>query len=374
MQNIKYSLAIILLLIISGCVTQFIPEVDETRELIVVEGLLTDQPGNAVKISKSFPLTEKSKAVPLSGCTVWITDDINNSYKLIESVAGTYTMSAAGVIGRKYTLHVNTNFSYSKGYTFISSPVEMFPVPPVDTIYYKKIPFKQAPPFDMVADHCQIYLDTSDPTNQCKFFRWNFSETWEFRLPFDKALNKVCWINEESQEINVKSTTGLSRAVINQYPLHYITNESDRMNVKYSILVNQYSLSEEEFSYWDKLKAVTQNVGSLFDITPASIPNNIFCNENPSERVLGYFSVSAKSSKRVFIKDHFRNMPNLYNDCIHDTIYGNFPTIPDLNKSVWILDYNYGPGANPPYTTVTYTQGCSDCTVRGTKIKPLFWK
>lgn len=374
MRLIKY-IIFISLLVITGCITQFIPEIDETREMLVIEGMITDQPGTTrVKLSRSLPLGEKGRSNPVSGCTVWITDDKQGRIDLTEVGKGAYTSNVTGVPGRKYTLHIRTNNSYRNSYTFESFPVELLPVPPIDTVYYEKVQVREPGPYNNIADECRIYLGTDDPSNRCRFFRWDFTETWEFRLPFDKALNPVCWITEESKEINIKSTAGLSESVIMQHPLHYITNESDRLKVKYSMLINQYSVSEEEFSYWEKLKAVTQDVGSLYDITPASIPNNIFCVENPAERVLGYFSVSSKSSKRIFIKDHFREQPNFYNDCIHDTIFGNNPVIPNLNVSVWVLEYNYGPGANPPYTAVTYTRGCSDCTVRGTTIKPLFWR
>ncbi len=374
MRTIRFIIFAFFILFSGGCVTQFIPDIDESKEMLVVEGLITDHNNNTVKLSKSLPLGEKKSSAPLSGCTVWITDDLNLRYDLSETAKGTYTMYAAGVVGRKYTLHVNSNNAYPNRYTFQSYPAEMLPVPPVDTIYYSKVASKSPPPYENIIDNCQILVNTRDPSNRCKFFRWDFTETWEFRLPFDKALNKVCWITEESQLINIKSTAGLSQSEIQRYPLHYINNRTDRLKVKYSILVNQYSLGEEEFSYWEKLKAMTQDIGSLYDITPAVIPNNIYCIENPSEMVLGYFSVSAQTSKRIFISDNFREQPDFYYDCVHDTIYGDYPVIPNLNVSVWILDYNYGPSANPPYTAITYTQGCSDCTVRGTKIKPPFWR
>lgn len=373
MRIIKYILFFIITLTFCGCVTQFLPEVEETRELLVVEGMFTDQSPNYVKLSKSFPLGEKKTSNPLSGCDVWIEDDLKQSIHLTEAEPGTYRTNSIGVVGRKYSLSIRTNGRYGQ-YSFRSYPVEMQAVPAVDAIYYEKIPINPVGPFNIIPDYCQIYLDTHDPTNTTRFFRWDFTETWEFRLPFDKALNPVCWITEQSKEINVKSTAGLTDAFVKRYPLHYITNESDRLKEKYSIVVNQYSISEEEFYYWEKLKAVTQQVGSLYDITPASIPNNIYCVENPAEKVLGYFSVSSTKSKRVFIDDYFREQPNFYNDCIHDTIPGNYPVIPNLNTSVWVLDYSYGPGADPPFTTITYTQGCADCTVRGSKIKPYFWR
>jgi hypothetical protein len=144
------------------------------------------------------------------------------------------------------------------------------------------------------------------------------------------------------------------------------------LKVRYSILVNQYSIDQEEFSYWDKLQKTVEQVGSLYDLTPASIPSNISCIEKPSEVVLGYFSVSAVKSKRIFIKDQFRGMPDLYTDC-ENAVIGPVEVPPNLTLGVnaWVIIVHLEPP--PPYRIITYFKGCADCTVRGTNIKPDFW-
>jgi hypothetical protein len=366
------------MLALAGCITQFVPETTETQELLVVEGLITDQKEvNIVKLSKSLPLVRKPDAVPLSGCSVWITDDLGISYPLHETVQGTYvtdTSNFRGQSGRKYKLHINTGYSFRSGLSFESYPVEMKPVPPIDSVYYEKRIFKAADKYSTDIEECQVYIDTHDPDNSCKYYRWDYSETWEFRLPFPAPVNKVCWITDNSRNIHIKSTSSLSQYVIIHYPLEYISHETDRLKVKYSVLVNQYSLSEDEFEYWEKLKSVTQDVGGLYDVIPAEIPNNIYCIENPSQRVLGYFSVSAKSSERIFIKENFKGVINLYKECIDDTIPAYNPLIPNLGISVWILESHYDSPMDPPFTTITYTKGCADCTVRGSTIRPDFWK
>jgi hypothetical protein len=192
-------------------------------------------------------------------------------------------------------------------------------VPPIDSLFYEKV-IIEATPTMVAQEGCQIYLNTNDPANQSKFYRWEYSETWEFRLPFD-VLNNICWISNNPNVINIKSTLGLTQDRISRYPLTFISNKTDRLNEKYSILVNQYSLNEDEYVYWEKRQKITENVGSLYDITPAALPGNIYCIENPNETVLGYFSVSAISSKRIFIKDYFSSLMNRYIDCIHDTIF-----------------------------------------------------
>jgi hypothetical protein len=372
MKKIQYILFFTAWLI-SSCITQFIPETTENQELLVVEGLITDQPeAYTIKLSRSLPLGVRDAAEPVAGCTVFVTDESENRYSFVENKSGIYSSNPSvfrGVPGKRYKLHIFTNSSFGNNYSYESFPMEMKPVPPVDTIYYEKIKVDAGDGFGSYNEHCQVYLDTHDPDNLCKYFRWNYTETWEFRLPFQKPVNKTCWISNESSSVNIKNTSGLSESVVDKYPLNYITGATDRLRVKYSMLVNQYSLNEDEFVYWEKLSAVTQNVGSLYDITPASIPNNIVCIEDPSEKVLGYFSVSAKSSKRVFIKDNFRGVVNLYSQCIEDTVFTANENLPGINMWIWILETHQ----IPPYQVVTTNRNCADCTVRGTIVEPYFW-
>jgi hypothetical protein len=153
--------------------------------------------------------------------------------------------------------------------------------------------------------------------------------------------------------------------------LIFISNETDRLSERYSVAVNQYSLSEAEFTYWGKIKRITQDVGSLYDIIPSTIGGNMFCVENPGEQVLGYFSVSAKTSKRIYIDDTFSGLINLYKDCPAGTIPGNEP-IPGLNEYTWIL-YTISGMSGDSYV-ITHDHGCVDCTERGTTTRPEFWK
>ena len=163
---------------------------------------------------------------------------------------------------------------------------------------------------------------------------------------------------------------GEGEPLINRYPVLFISNESDRLSVRYSILVNQYSLNQDEYLYWEKLQRISQEVGGLYDIIPSSVPGNVFCVEDPAEQVLGYFSVSGKTSERLFIRENFRGLVNLYRDCPSDTIYGN-KVIPNLDISAWVIVDE--PYLSPPYRVITNKKTCADCSVRGTTVKPDFW-
>jgi hypothetical protein len=363
---------ILFILIVPGCITQFTPQTNEDKKLLVVEGLITDKPeANIIKITRSLPLGTRATSDPVTGCAITISDNSGNVFSLKESDPGTYVTDPSSFRGKEggiYTLHIKTKVD---NHTYQSYPVEMMHVPQIDSLYYEKKILSTSTAF-VERNGCQVYLDTHDPTNQCKFYRWEYSETWEFRLPYNEKVvpNNRCWISNNSESINVKSTSLLSEDNIKRYPINFISNQTDRLSEKYSILVNQYSLNEEEFNYWEKLQNLSEQTGGLYDKTPSAVPSNIYCVDDPGQTIVGYFSVSAVSSSRIFIKDHFAGLINLYTSCNGDTIFGGAP-IPDLNKNVWIIIEH--PIPPPNYTIITYEKGCADCTVRGTKTEPEYW-
>ncbi|MBN2632760.1 MAG: DUF4249 domain-containing protein [Bacteroidales bacterium] len=366
----KYlTLILSLLFTFCGCVTEYIPDLHENEELLVVEGLITDQPvANVIKIYKTDPLWTNDFRTPLENCSVWISDDSGKTDTLEQQREGVFVTDPAtftGVPGKTYTLHF-TALSGTELRTYESLPVKMLPVPPVDSVYYEKQ--------DYVYNHlpfegCRICIDTRDPSGQCNYYRWEYVETWEFRLPFDVA-NKVCWVTEESEEILIKDASMFSGNSILKYPVKNITNPVDRLGIRYSILVNQYSLSEEEYSFWERLGNSREQVGGLYDIIPSSIPGNIFCVEEKLEKVLGYFSVSAIKSERLTIKEKFKGWNTLYLNCVTDTLAGTDP-VEGENVFWWVL-YDHTDSV-PPVRYLTNKRYCGDCTSRGTTIKPDFW-
>lgn len=366
----KYFIILSFILASAGCITQFIPETEETQSLLVVEGLITDQPGiNTVKLSRSQPIGSYAKPEPVTGCKVRIEDDDNNIYILHESEPGTYLTDPAifqGIIGRKYTLDIEARNASGKLSSYRSLPMEMKPVPPIDSVYYEKQIINSNDDYGAPYEGCQVYLNTIDPEGLCKYYRWDFNETWEFRLPYD-VDNQTCWASDHSGAINIKSTSALTEDKIYRHPINFITNETDRLNIKYSMLINQYSISENEFGYWKRLQNISDDVGGLYDMIPASITGNVYCTDDPNETVLGYFSVSAKSLKRIMIHEGFAGLRHdFYEYCGTDTVPPG-TQIPGLGTSLWIIiDYD-------AYRVLTRYRECADCSYRGSLMRPDYW-
>ena len=370
MKISKYILFVFVIL--QGCVAQFIPEGDEFREYLAVDGLITDQFNSyKIEITRTSPLGKAFTKIPATGCYVTITDDLSNQTVLKEKSKGVYmtdSLNFRGVAGRKYTLHINAD-----GHQYESSQMEMKPAPQIDSVYAEVVnnsnylPGKTVPGF-------QVYTDTHDPTNKCRFYRWNFTETWEFSLPYTypTVVNRTCWKTTASNKIYLENTSLLTEDKVIRYPLNFITTETDRLKVKYSLLVKQYSLNEDEYNYWEKLKRISEEVGGLYDVVPVSIESNLYCTDSPDEKVLGFFSVSAVSSKRIFIKNSLSTpFKNNYDLCPSDTVPFS-QSIPGLNVTTWIIAvYSPGPGANN--YVLTTTKACMDCTVNGSNKRPDFW-
>ncbi len=357
-----------ILLLITGCIVPYKPETTANDELLTVEGVITDQPEiNTIKLHMSVPLWKVSNEKPVKGAKVWLTGEMGRIDSLRETSIGTYATDKTtfqGKTGRKYILHINTPEFYG-GHSYESIPMEMKPVPPIEEITYNKKVFSPQP---WNTEGCEIYVNTSDPTNKCSFYKWKYSETWEFHLPFD-VPNKICWITVNSDKVMIKNTSILAENKVSEFPINTIENPVDRLSVKYSILVTQYSLSEDEYNYWESLKNTLDQMGSLYDIVPTSVPNNIYCIENPGEKTLGYFSVSAVSSKRLFIKDNF--VGSNIDMCSSDTIFGSQPLDQTGPQHLYLVSEHLKD--KPPFRIVTYSGACIDCTQRGSNVKPSFW-
>ena len=203
MRYFRYILLLLIVQVLNSCISQFIPKTSEDKELLVVEGLITDNTDiNTIKLSRSLPLGTKVTLNPVSGYLVTISDDLGNTYSLTETTPGTYVTNPSefrGMVGRSYTLHINPN-SPNNSHFYESYPVEMKPVPPIDSLYYEKVIIEPTTNISAGKSGAQIYLNTHDPENTCKYYRWEYTETWEFILPY-MVPNNICWVSENSDVI-----------------------------------------------------------------------------------------------------------------------------------------------------------------------------
>ena len=218
-----------LLLLFDHCVEPFLPALEEnnTVNLLVVESLITDEPGPfSVRLTSTVPVYDKwnivSDYLPVSGAEIQIADDRGNTYLLFENVPGWYETEdkdLRGIPGNTYNLMIITR----NGMQYESSPVLMLDGPEIDKVHDEEVPrthFDQATAYK--ENWLNIMVDTRAPGDDIAYFKWDFEETWEFEMPgyvwvdhgsgegapppsmesIDiDAEKKYCWTSEPSSAI-----------------------------------------------------------------------------------------------------------------------------------------------------------------------------
>jgi hypothetical protein len=358
-------------LVLACCKTPYDPPLKSTEtNVLVVEGNIDGAAPIVVKLSRTRMVTAGDTAgrkYELQA-RVSVEDDHQNSYSLTEAGNGIYTSIS--------TVNLNPSYQYRLHiFTF-------------DNREYQStfVPFKSSPPIDSINwgikdNGVQVYINTHDPQNATKYYRWTYNETWEFHSEYtsdfyyDAATNTVlprtievnqCWQSDSSSSIYLGSSTQLASDLIYESPLPYFQLHDEKLSVLYSILVTQYALDVNGYNFWVAMKSNTENVGSIFDPQPNEMMGNIHCITNPSESVVGYVNAGNSVQKRFYISNS--SLPPGWN------IYAYCPLLMVPADS---LHYYFTGGYDPISRTqtgyVAASEGCVDCTLSGTNIKPPFW-
>jgi hypothetical protein len=369
------------LIILAGCIEPFYPDIEEYENVLVVDGLITDENTiYTVKLSRTMHFDDIEKK-PVTGAIVKVIDDSGSIYLFREMKSGSYLSNPdefVGHIGRKYKLLVET----ADGNKYESGFEQLKRVPEIDSIHWE---YKEKPSNDVNSPYkgIQILVDTHDPENKTRYYSWNWFETWEFLTPYHKdTLPGHCWKNDSSRVIQINSTDHLTKDIVHNFPLYFISGGTNRLYIRYSVLVKQYSLTNGAFNYWSRIKETNENTGTLFDPIPTQVVGNITDLSNPDKPVLGYFQASAVTSKRIFIDRAELITCNFYISSgfeycetlfFADTLNTPRPEyISYVENYGWIIYYQEVSGPYL-YTYLTNSIACVDCSVSGTPVKPDFW-
>ncbi len=371
-------------ILITTCVEPFTPDIKESQELLVVEGLLTDQPGNHyVYVSRSSPFNDPV-LLPEERCLVMVVDDKGNSYLFNEQEPGAYScwMTSNQLIqGTAYKLIIHTGKGkvYESDYEILQSRC-----PPIDSIYFEIENRETADP-EQPMQGIQLYIDLDAGEDQPRNYRWELVETWKYyaahyiQYYYDGTLHHMpdpmlyykCWYTGRINNIYTMSTKQMLSNEIRKYPLNYVSNRTNRLRIRYSLLVRQYTLSDDAFAYWDQMRRQNQEGGGLYEKQPSQIQGNVYNIDDPDEKVLGFFNVSSSTEKRIYVDDiNEFSFPGP--DCILDTIK-SLKEIPDyMSYPVYMISVSEM-GDGPPYGIGSGM--CFDCTTGGgTNVKPDFWE
>ncbi|WP_090380137.1 DUF4249 domain-containing protein [Dyadobacter sp. SG02] len=364
-----------LLLIIDGCVEPFSPpEVNSDENYLVIDGFLNVNGTDSTRIELRRTQNVNATASPNieTGAQLTVEEENGETISLAETGSGIYTLAPRQYNrGGKYRLRIKTKDNQE----YLSEYVGVSITPAIDSVTFKVDPVLNAGVF---------YINTHDTQNKTQFYRWKFEETWEYEAAYYSALmvrndtvvtrpdniNK-CWRKTNSGSILLGSTVKLSSDVIKDLPLNRVPISTNKLFIKYSILVRQYGLSRQAFEYWTDLAKTTQGTGSLFDVLPSQVTGNIRSTSNPHLLAFGYFSAATEETRRLTITPRLGTFPRCTEpDTIPIRCSSRDADECALNTAKLLLTY-WGPRSD---SVLVAAHSCADCRLQGgTTQRPSYW-
>ncbi len=376
------------LLLFRSCTESYLPEISnaDMEAILVVEGQITDVDGPfTVKLSRSFALNSPLLyGDTVTGANVQIIDDKGNLFQLFHTSGGVYETQdkhLRGVPGNTYILQITTD----DGDQYESTPVEMLTPPGIDSVYFAEEYFTDPQnPHSGSQKRMNIMADSKASGGPPEYLKWSFDETWEISLIKDgvrvrqgdtqnsitqenvelaPGVVQTCWITRPSVSTLVASSKNTADNRISEYLLTSIKEGTDRLYIKYSILVKQYALTEKMYKFWKVLEETNENPGGIYEHVPSQIYGNIECC-NREGKALGYFTASSVKTRRIFIAaaDHSVKTSSPYAGCIY---------LKHPNPRV--VAFVYGRSLATGEKVYTQDVYCSDCRLYGSAVKPDFW-
>lgn len=369
---------IIMLLVISSCREAYLPPaIKSANNFLVVEGIINAGMDSTIfKLTRTKNLGDTTLEIPELFARVQIEAQSGAFYVLTGTGNGIYSSGPMPLNSAEmYRLTIST---VSGGF-YQSDLVQVKQTPAIDSLNWK------------LNKDVTIYVSSHDATNNTRYYRWDFMETWEYETFYDSNLGydygndriyfrdisqllTRCWSSARSAGIFIGTSDNLTNDIISQIPLTTIPDGSDKIRTRYSILVKQYALTRPAFEYWQLLRKNSKELGSIFGNQPAEFTGNIRCLSNPEEPVIGFVSASTVTQKRIFIKNselNTWNSPNLTSTCS--------PIIIPQDSTFYYLVNNpdYAPAyflSGTPNPLAIAKRKCVDCTLSGGNTsKPSYW-
>lgn len=332
------------LLFLSGCQEEYIATLDNMEPILVVDGLITDQPGpHTLTLSKTAKFQGETQPEKVSGASLWITSSDGSTISLFEIQPGVYRTpsSFSGSIGNSYTLHITT----PDGEVYRSAPQEILAPLTLDSIFGQlgqEIFFSHSPISSNVyvsaVQGAHTFLKTSGGSAEITRYRFiselylqyviehggvggaaeTYSNCWTKRIINDQLANDVGNPNSLPQSTD---KVGFVMRYSEDYVYYGITPQLYDLH---RVLINKiYTLNEDSYLFHKAKNEQLGDEGRFFDPIASQIPGNLRCTSDPSKRVLGLFEASS-----VFVIT-YKVLADYLNNNVSIEMISNLDNIPN---------------------------------------------
>lgn len=320
MVRYKWLYIILVCLLCNGCLEPFEFEAkDNPEQILVIDGQLTSSSGpHYVRISTTKEFGQKFNEL-IRGAEVNLFVQ-EAAYNYAENAEGAYVLNDfLPEIGKEYYIEV----TMPSGKIYKSNPAIMPEKVEADSAYHKfdNDIVVSTTGIERVAPVIDVFVDTNIPNTsegETSYMRWFTDELFIFPEESCGGLHapKSCYVTVpgnpqnislfSSETIDGDKLTGLQVARKISMPVFHF-----KTALFFSVV--QYVIDKEAYSYWVKLKSLTSQSGTVFDLPPASLNGNIQNVNDPNEQVLGYFELATTDTVRtkVFSFEYKENVSGI---------------------------------------------------------------
>lgn len=371
-------------ILLFSCEEPYTPvyEQEDASPILIIEGYI-DMSGNSrFKLSQTVPLNAEESTMPVANAVLAVESEDGQTYSSFTSAgAGAYTIAHPALnMNTRYRLRIK-----NRGNEYLSDWITPYATSEISGIDNLRT--------DTGMD---IFVSTVNGNDNSRYYRWEFEETWKFtaryvslfifdgsQVRFRKQPEEnisVCFNQEKSSDILIGTTDNLSDNTISRQKIQFISNLSDKLMIRYSILVKQFSISKEAYLFWSILKKNSESVGDIFGSMPSELKGNVTNIANPNEPVIAMIEASLPAQKRIYLNSYDLPSPwavfiPFYFGCEYMEVpvgqaaafFRNTPAYIPTNE-VYKIE---GSPAPSHYSYATRT--CTDCSLIGSLNVPDFW-
>jgi hypothetical protein len=369
----------ILLLGLYACIDPYNPpEITQAASVLIIDGSINSNGESKLTLSRSQNLNDQSPLVYQTGASVWIEDESENKFFLTEENTGSYHLPSVTLLAPNYKLKIRLSNQKEYESEFVPTLIS----PAIDSVTW-----------GISNDQVELRVNTHNENNtESGYYRWTFDETWEYITPYYSSVVynantgradvrtedvTTCWRTGKSTEISIESTARFSENKVSQFALDRFNINSERFKVKYSVLVKQQTITSEAYNYWKQVKKSNEDLGTIFGSLPSEVISNVRSIDNPDEPVVGFFSVSSITTKRLFIANREVPAPIFY-----ETPYPNcqlleipVQSLSSFNSDSYLL---VSPITMGGVIVIAYSYSskfCVDCRLSGgVNVQPDYWE
>ncbi len=322
MKSINKILIFSFLVSLTSCLDRYDPGLTNDKQRLVVEATLTSElEFQRVFLSYDagynsdenlFKFLVKKAKVSIEddkGVFYLFEDEIAqaNQIKTVEGYNYKSVNKFKADLSRSYRLNIET----LEGNKYQSAFEKAVPVPQIEKVTTE---FRELTPPNTLKGQYDVFLNIKDPAGVTNFYKWdtrhykriNYCREWyiygsggSVTQAFIDECCQPCYEmirSEDNYQLgNDKFIDG------NTITRKYVASVPYSDNSPYFIQINQYSLTEAAYKFWNAVEQQSKNSGGLFDATPISIRGNIKSLGNSESEVLGYFGVSEVYKKNMYI-------------------------------------------------------------------------